>query len=117
MVSGKVIHFCFDIMVYLFEIRKDHIVSFNHSPQHGNRAFEMVIPCIIVINYSGKYPNLFEIDVDENVIFEVIIFPAPVVHLAGKDCFPLHHLEMIDDRFWGEHQRVGDLSDKTGFLS
>jgi hypothetical protein len=117
MVSGKVIHFCFDIMIYLFEIRKDHIVGFNHSPQHGDRIFDMVVFGILVIHYFGKHPHLFEIDIDENVILEVIIFPPSFVYLAGKNCFPLHHLEMINDGFWREHQRLRNLGDKTGFLS
>src|SRR5512137_307066 len=101
MVPGKVMYFCFNIMVDLFEIREDHVVGFNHSPEHDNRVFKVVLTVIhLIIRTCGKFMDLFSADIDQDVICQVVIFPAAIIDLEGEDLFAFHHLEMIDDSFW-----------------
>src|SRR5512136_2214632 len=80
MVPGKVMYFCFDIMVDLFEIGEDHIMGLNHSPEHDDRVIEVVLPFIHLIIWScGEFMNLFAADIDQDVICQVVIFPSAII--------------------------------------
>lgn len=115
MVLGKIINFCFDILVELIETLQDTVMGPDHAAENLHRFLELFILRIFLME-RPKQSNLFKADIDKDVICKEVVFPAPLIGLAGKNCFTLHHLEMFDDRFWGEHQGFGDLSDKTGFL-
>jgi hypothetical protein len=115
MVAGNIVDFYFDVMIDLFEVFQDPVVGTDHLPQQGNGFFQLFVRIILMFSPDAN-PHFLETDIDEDVICQVVVFPPPFICLAGKDGLPLHHLQVVDDCFGGDGQRVRYLGNKTGFL-
>lgn len=113
---GKIVDLGLDVVVDLLDAGEELVVGTDHAGEHGYGLFELVVHPGVRVRPGGLGPQLLDADIDQDVVGKVVVLPAPVVQLAGEDLLALHQLEVIDDRLGGDHQGVGDLRDKAGFL-
>lgn len=119
MVAGKIGKFRTDIVVELFEVFDQLVVGLDHFREHNDGLPGPFVRRGPGLVFLPGYDDLqvFEADVHENVVCEVVVLAPAVVQLAGKDLLPLHELEMVDDGFRRDHQRLRYFGDKTRFLA